>query len=89
MRHEGKNIFVAECKLWRGPKAHLEALDQLLSYLTWIQKQQPHEDCRRPVYGEWLCGAGQGCRGRILKRLYIDNCLPLTVELFHQLAFSF
>jgi hypothetical protein len=26
-------------------------------------------------------------RGRILERLYIDNCLPLTVELFHQLAF--
>src|SRR5882762_1007376 len=24
---------------------------------------------------------------RILERLYIDNCLPLTVELFRQLAF--
>jgi len=35
MRHEGKNIFVAECKFWRGPKAHMEALDQLLGYLTW------------------------------------------------------
>src|ERR1700688_256998 len=42
-----------------------------------------------PFYREWLCGAGQGCRGRILERLYIDNCLPLTAELFHQLAFSF
>src|SRR5437588_9214205 len=31
-----------------------------------------------PFYREWLCGAGQGCRGRILERLYIDNCLPLT-----------
>src|SRR6516225_7556752 len=40
-----------------------------------------------PFSREWLCGAGQGCRGRILERLYIDNCLPLTVELFHQLAF--
>src|SRR6202051_5280946 len=40
-----------------------------------------------PFYREWLCGAGQGCRGRILERLYIDHCLPLTVELFHQLAF--
>src|SRR5258708_4367326 len=40
-----------------------------------------------PFYREWLCGAGQGCRGRILERLYIDNCLPLTVELFRQLAF--
>ncbi len=38
-------------------------------------------------YREWLCGAGQGCRGRILERLHIDNCLPLTVELFRQLAF--
>jgi hypothetical protein len=35
MRYEGKNIFVAECKFWRGIKSHLEALDQLLSYLTW------------------------------------------------------
>ena len=33
------------------------------------------------------CGAVQGCRGRILERLYIDNCLPLTVELFRQLVF--
>ena len=40
-----------------------------------------------PFYREWLCGAGQGCRGRILERLYIDACLPLTVELFRQLAF--
>jgi hypothetical protein len=40
-----------------------------------------------PFYREWLCGAGQGCTGRILERLYIDNCLPLTVELFRQLAF--
>jgi hypothetical protein len=40
-----------------------------------------------PFYREWLCGAGQGCRGRITERLYIDNCLPLAVELFHQLAF--
>src|SRR5208282_1686571 len=44
---------------------------------------------RDPFYREWLCGAGQGCRRRITERLYVDNCLPLTVELFHQLAFSF
>src|SRR5271157_2839220 len=44
---------------------------------------------RDPFYREWLCGAGQGCRRRITERLHIDNCLPLTVELFHQLAFSF
>lgn len=27
--------FIAECKVWRGPKALSEAIDQLLSYLTW------------------------------------------------------
>src|SRR5579863_4554298 len=42
-----------------------------------------------PFYREWLCGAGQGYRGRILEGLYIDNCLPSTVEFVRQLAFSF
>lgn len=27
--------FVAECKVWRGPKELLGAVDQLLGYLTW------------------------------------------------------
>ena len=35
MRHEGKNVFVAECKFWRGQKQHHKTIDQLLSYLTW------------------------------------------------------
>lgn len=33
--HEGKNIFVAECKFWSGPKKLLETVDQLLRYTTW------------------------------------------------------
>lgn len=28
-------LFVAECKIWKGPKVLLAAIDQLLSYLTW------------------------------------------------------
>jgi hypothetical protein len=32
---QGRNIFIAECKIWHGPKSVGEALDQLLSYLTW------------------------------------------------------
>jgi hypothetical protein len=32
---KGRNIFIAECKIWHGPKSVTEALDQLLSYLTW------------------------------------------------------
>lgn len=30
-----KIIFIAECKIWRGQKAFLEAIDQLLGYATW------------------------------------------------------
>lgn len=35
IREENKNVFIAECKFWRGPKAFVEAVDQLLGYLTW------------------------------------------------------
>lgn len=35
IRHEGRNIFVAECKFWRGEKAYLATIDQVLSYLSW------------------------------------------------------
>jgi hypothetical protein len=36
---ENRAAFVAECKVWTGPKSVLEALDQLAGYLTW-------RDCR-------------------------------------------
>lgn len=35
IRVEGKNVFLAECKFWKGEKALLATLDQLLSYLSW------------------------------------------------------
>ena len=35
IRHEGRNIFIAECKFWDGPKSLTDAIDQLLSYATW------------------------------------------------------
>ena len=35
IRVDNKNIFVAECKFWRGSKHFGEAIDQLLSYLSW------------------------------------------------------
>ena len=31
----GKNIFIAECKFWRGEKSFVETIDQILSYLSW------------------------------------------------------
>jgi hypothetical protein len=35
IRAEGKNIFIAECKYWGGPKKLTETLDQLLNYSCW------------------------------------------------------
>lgn len=31
----GKNIFIAECKFWRGKESLKEAIDQILKYTTW------------------------------------------------------
>jgi hypothetical protein len=35
IRSEGRNIFIAECKVWSGPKMLAETIDQLLSYSSW------------------------------------------------------
>ena len=35
IRHENKNIFVAECKFWGGYEAMKKTADQLLGYTTW------------------------------------------------------
>ena len=35
LRHEGKNVFIAELKFWHGKKGFLETVTQLLGYLTW------------------------------------------------------
>lgn len=35
IRVDDRNIFIAECKVWRGPKYLTEAIDQLFTYLTW------------------------------------------------------
>jgi len=35
IRHNNSNVFIAECKFWRGEKAFLETIDQLFKYVTW------------------------------------------------------
>lgn len=35
IRVDNRNIFIAECKFWRGEKSFGEAVDQLLGYLSW------------------------------------------------------
>jgi hypothetical protein len=35
LRYEGNNVFIAECKFWKGKKGYLDTITQLLGYLTW------------------------------------------------------
>ncbi|MBP6603844.1 MAG: hypothetical protein KA250_18660 [Verrucomicrobiales bacterium] len=35
LRKDGRNVFIAECKFWVGPKGFTDTIDQLLNYLTW------------------------------------------------------
>jgi hypothetical protein len=35
VRVEGRNIFIAECKFWRGAESFKATVDQLLGYLSW------------------------------------------------------
>lgn len=35
IRHENRNVFVAELGIWGGPKTFSAKIDQMLGYLTW------------------------------------------------------
>ncbi len=35
VRSDNQNVFIAECKFWRGKKAYLSTIDQLLGYVTY------------------------------------------------------
>jgi hypothetical protein len=35
IRVDNQNIFIAECKFWRGPVSFTEAINQLLGYTSW------------------------------------------------------
>lgn len=35
LRHSGRNVFIAECKFWNGPKHYNETINQLLGYTAW------------------------------------------------------
>ncbi|MCH1929543.1 hypothetical protein L9G16_05065 [Shewanella sp. A25] len=35
LRYEGSNVFIGECKFWKGEKSYLATISQLLGYLTW------------------------------------------------------
>lgn len=35
LRESGRNVFIAECKFWKGPKNFRDTIDQLLGYTAW------------------------------------------------------
>jgi hypothetical protein len=35
LREGDRNVFIAECKFWKGPKAFSQAIDRLMGYATW------------------------------------------------------
>ena len=35
IRNQGRNIFIAECKFWKGAEALSETINQILNYLSW------------------------------------------------------
>jgi hypothetical protein len=35
IRERDRNVFIGECKIWKGPRTIPDALDQLLRYLVW------------------------------------------------------
>lgn len=35
IRVDGRNVFIAECKFWGGPKRLTDTIDQLLRYTSW------------------------------------------------------
>ncbi|GAA5011593.1 hypothetical protein FNZ56_00375 [Pseudoluteimonas lycopersici] len=35
LRIDGKNVFIGECKFWKGKKVYQETIDQLLGYSSW------------------------------------------------------
>lgn len=35
LREKDRNVFIAECKFWKGPKQFYETIDQLLGYAAW------------------------------------------------------
>jgi len=35
IRSEGRNVFIAECKIWKGSKSLTSAIDQILEYSNW------------------------------------------------------
>jgi len=35
IRRDGRNVFIAECKFWEGPRTVAKTIDQILDYISW------------------------------------------------------
>lgn len=55
IRHENSNLFIGECKIWKGQKVLKETIDQILNYLTWRDSKSailnfvPNKDIERVI----------------------------------------
>jgi hypothetical protein len=36
IRHDGRNLFICECKFWNGPEGFTDTIDQLFRYTGWL-----------------------------------------------------
>jgi hypothetical protein len=80
IEEESRAAFVGECKLWTGERALLEALNQLLGYVTWRDVKTALVIFNKDVAG---FSRVQQTIGEVLPkhRLYLrDKAVPCTSE---------
>ncbi len=46
IRHDGRNLFICECKFWEGPAGFTETIDQLFSLHRLARHQAGDRDVR-------------------------------------------
>jgi hypothetical protein len=86
IRVNGKNIFIAECKFWKGEKAFLETITQLLGYTSWRDtKTAILVFCRNKKFSDIV----QAIPGIVMKHPNFKRQLPSKDETaskytFHQ-----
>ncbi|TXC66173.1 hypothetical protein FSC37_10265 [Piscinibacter aquaticus] len=84
LRANGRNVFIAECKFWKGPKHYRETIDQLLGYTAARCQDRDHRlqprdrtfNCAR-----WHQGGNRGtyklqARRRVVVRDRPALCVP-------------
>jgi hypothetical protein len=84
LRAGDRNVFIAECKFWRGPKEFGEAIDQLLGYASW-------RDSKTAIFifnrGTATSTVVQGVRTAAEKHLHYKRTVNWKHESGHRFVF--